>query len=292
MRKAILLLLAALFLFPCAAPALDTVERHAPSGSFDVVWFEAGGDDPALVFVHGLACDHTAWRHQTPFFAAKHRTLAIDLPGHGTSEVLDAPYTQELFAEAVVAMLDAASVDRAVLVGHSMGAEVCRVVAERHPEKVRALVAVDGAFLFPPADSATRDKLQAEYTNIAALFGSASHDENMRAFVNGMLIPETSATTRSTFLDMMTGTSPLVVRRIMDDFTRIDRWEHRKALDVPVFALVADSSAAQEPGLKEKLATLFANLRYEEAASTDHFLMFEKPDEMNARIEAFLQNLP
>lgn len=96
-------------------------------------------DRPAVVFLHGAGMDHTVWALQTRYFA--HHgwgVLAVDLPGHGRSEGAARPSIAAL-ADWVVALLDAAGLARATLVGHSMGALVALDCAARHGERVEGI---------------------------------------------------------------------------------------------------------------------------------------------------------
>src|SRR5437867_10350687 len=65
-----------------------------------------GKGKDAVVFIHGWTCDLTFWRLQAPVYK-KHRSLLIDLPGHGQSDKPDVSYTQQRFARAVEAVLRA-----------------------------------------------------------------------------------------------------------------------------------------------------------------------------------------
>jgi pimeloyl-ACP methyl ester carboxylesterase len=101
---------------------------------------------PAIVFVHGAAADHTVWKLQTRYFAWHGRgVLAIDMPGHGRS---DGPCvgTIEGLADWLIAVLDAAGLARATLVGHSVGSLVTLEAAARHPGRVEALALLGCAF--------------------------------------------------------------------------------------------------------------------------------------------------
>jgi len=94
---------------------------------------------PAIVFIHGAALDHTVWKLQTRYFAWRgNSVLAVDLPGHGRSE---GPPIDSLpaMADWVVRLLDAAGLEQAALVGHSMGALIALDAAGRHGARVRAL---------------------------------------------------------------------------------------------------------------------------------------------------------
>jgi pimeloyl-ACP methyl ester carboxylesterase len=104
---------------------------------------------PLLVFVHGAGMDHTVWALQTRYFAHHGRAvLALDLPGHGRSEGSPLPSIEAL-ADWLGALIAAAGVDRAALVGHSMGALAALEAAARHPGKVSSLALLGAAVAMP-----------------------------------------------------------------------------------------------------------------------------------------------
>ena len=99
--------------------------------------FEAGRS--TVLFVHGGGLDHTVWALQTRYFAYHGRNvLAVDLPGHGKS---DGPALDSIpaMADWVMRLLDAVEVEKATLVGHSMGSLVVYDAAARHAERLTAL---------------------------------------------------------------------------------------------------------------------------------------------------------
>ncbi|MCW8835431.1 MAG: alpha/beta hydrolase [Rhodospirillales bacterium] len=94
---------------------------------------------PAVVFIHGAAMDHTVWFMQDRYFAHHGRAFAaVDLPGHGRSKGEALTSIADL-ADWVPSLLDALGVERAALVGHSMGALSALEAASRHPDRVSAL---------------------------------------------------------------------------------------------------------------------------------------------------------
>jgi pimeloyl-ACP methyl ester carboxylesterase len=118
---------------------------------------------PAVVFLHGAGCDHTVWALQTRWFAWHGRSvLAVDLPGHGRSE---GPALDEIgaLADWVVALLDAARVQSAALVGHSMGALVSLETAARRPDRVRALALCGCAAEMPVSEKLLNPALAGEH---------------------------------------------------------------------------------------------------------------------------------
>lgn len=106
-------------------------------------WTELPGTLPARVYVHGLGGSGEAIfgevaRHPA---IAGHRSILLDLPGHGASDrPRDYPYTLEDLADAVADVCRVAGVRGVDLVGHSLGADTSIVVAARHPELVGRLV--------------------------------------------------------------------------------------------------------------------------------------------------------
>ncbi|QAY61087.1 alpha/beta fold hydrolase [Microbacterium protaetiae] len=100
-------------------------------------------DAPTALLIHGVTSSHLAW----PFVADRlpHlRLVAPDLRGRGRSNTLAGPAGMVAHAADMVAVLDALDIDRVVVVGHSMGAFVSVVLADRYPDRVASLVLVDG----------------------------------------------------------------------------------------------------------------------------------------------------
>ena len=101
---------------------------------------------PTLIFIHGVLNDHSVWILQTRYLAHHGwNVLAVDLPGHCRSAGAP-PATVEEAADFILALMDAAVLDEAVLVGHSFGSLIALEAASRAPERVSQLVLVGTAF--------------------------------------------------------------------------------------------------------------------------------------------------
>src|ERR1700678_162708 len=97
------------------------------------------GTQPTVELLHGAGFDHTAWALHSRWLAHhRHSVLAPDLPGHGRSSGTPVP-TIAGMADWTAALLDAAGVAKAWLVGHSMGSLIAIEAAARHPQRVSAL---------------------------------------------------------------------------------------------------------------------------------------------------------
>jgi len=101
---------------------------------------------PTVVFIHGVLNDHSVWILQSRYLANHgYNVLAVDLPGHCRSAG-EAPSSVEEAAGFIAALLDAAGVDKAALVGHSWGSLIAMEAASRLKERVTHLVLVGTAY--------------------------------------------------------------------------------------------------------------------------------------------------
>ena len=103
-------------------------------------------DRPSVIFIHGVLNDHSVWNLQTRYLANHGwNVLAVDLPGHCRSAG-EPPASVEEAADFVIALMDAADLKKAALVGHSFGSLIALEAAARAPERVSQLVLVGTAF--------------------------------------------------------------------------------------------------------------------------------------------------
>ena len=101
---------------------------------------------PTAIFIHGVLCDHSVWALQSRYMANHGwNVLAIDLPGHCKSSG-QAPQTVEEAATFIGALMDAANLQQAALIGHSWGSLIAMETAARLRERISHLVLVGTAF--------------------------------------------------------------------------------------------------------------------------------------------------
>jgi pimeloyl-ACP methyl ester carboxylesterase len=105
------------------------------------------GEGPALVFVHGLGGSWQNWLENIPAFARSHRVIALDLPGFGESELPAEDISISGYGRTVDALLDGLGIERAAIVGNSMGGFIGAEVAMSYGTRVDKLVLVSAAGL-------------------------------------------------------------------------------------------------------------------------------------------------
>jgi lipase len=120
-------------------------------GALCVARLGAGEGAPAVA-VHGITSSSRAWLAVARALRARVTLHALDLRGRGASRELPGPYGMATHTADLLAVLDRLGLERAVLVGHSLGAYVVARFAVEHPDRVRAVVLVDGGLAIPGAD--------------------------------------------------------------------------------------------------------------------------------------------
>src|SRR3954447_16946554 len=117
------------------------------SGYVDVngvhMYFETYGDGTPLVLLHGgmLNIDLN-FAGLIPTLAKKHRVIGVEMQGHGRTADIDRPITPAALASDIVARLDHLDLDRAHVLGHSLGAGVAMELAVSYPDRVRSVVPI------------------------------------------------------------------------------------------------------------------------------------------------------
>lgn len=120
---------------------------------------------PVVLFIHGAQQDHSCWAQQSRWFAHHgFSVLAPDLPGHGASDGLPLP-TVEALASWIAALLDVLGVEKATLVGHSLGSLVALETSLRFPERLHKLALIGSSLPMPVSpvllDAARDDEIKA-----------------------------------------------------------------------------------------------------------------------------------
>jgi pimeloyl-ACP methyl ester carboxylesterase len=109
--------------------------------------FDSGGDGIPIILIHGLAASIEIWAKVIPDLSAKHRVIAFDLPGFGEADRPDAAYDAPFFVRQLQALMDSLKIDKAHLVGSSLGASlIVRFAANNLGRIATATLAAPGGF--------------------------------------------------------------------------------------------------------------------------------------------------
>jgi len=243
---------------------------------------------PTAIFIHGALNDHSVWILQTRYLAHHGwNVLALDLPGHCKSAG-DPPVTVEEGAGFVLALMDAAGVDKAALVGHSFGSLIALELAARAPARVSHLVLVGTAF--PMKVSA------------ALLEGSVKEPDRtidmVNLFSHSSLAPPPSALGPGTWLY---GGSRALMRRVQASNSRVNLFytafkacdayagglEAMAKVSAPVLFVLGQKDQMTPP---KSAQSLIARAAKAQVVTVDvgHQMMTEAPDRVLFAIRDFL----
>ncbi|MBA3355783.1 MAG: alpha/beta hydrolase [Pyrinomonadaceae bacterium] len=237
-----------------------------------------GKGSEALVLIHGWTVNLDNWRDQAPDFAKRNRVIAIDLPGHGQSDKPQIKYSMDLFARAVDAVLRAAKVKRAVLVGHSMGTPIARQFYRKYPEKTLAIIVVDGA-LRPFGDQAMMDRM------VAGIRGP-NYKEVLRQMFAAMTGPNLSSEAQERIKASSLNTPQHVLVSAMEGMADSSIWGADK-IKVPVLAIMA-KNPFYPPNIEASYRDVAPKMDFQMWEGVGHFIMMEKPKQFNEAVLAFL----
>ncbi len=248
----------------------------------------AGSGDRAIVFLHGLGGDKDNFDAQLAALPAGWRGLAWNMPGNGGSEPL-AEMTFETLAAAVVAMLDAEGIERAVLLGHSMGGMVAQEVAARYPGRVSGLVLFATAPAFGGQDDSFKEKFLAE--RLAPLDAGKTPGDIAMAVVGGMFGPATSDAVRAQAARSMAAIPSDVYRASLRCIVTFNRRDALEKIACPTLVLAGETDALSPPRMMERMAAKIPGATYRCLPGLGHLANFEDPAAFNAVLVDFLTSL-
>ena len=246
------------------------VNKTTSADGVELVWTACGHGEPALVFIHGFAGDRHQFANQVEAFADRHRVITLDLAGHGESGHDRERWGPGAFADDVIAVMDAAGVEQAILIGHSMGGVVMLETANRYPDRVKGLVAIDTLqnieALFPPG---ILDQLVAGMRD--------AFEETMEGFARALMIEDTDPDLAARLVSEFVGMRPQSAIGILSSLTSIDVLPLFENLKVPFYAINSDMQPTNRGALEQRLQ----RVEVEVLDQVGHFPQLEASDRFN-----------
>lgn len=266
---------------PPSSPGIDGPVVFAADGV--PIAYEVEGDgEPTLVFLHGWSCDRSYWREQIPVFAAKHRVIAVDLAGHGESGENRVDWTFEGLADDVIAVLEQEGEDDVILIGHSMGGPIALLVAQRAPERVKGIVAVEALH------NAEAPRMTDEQA--AAFLGAYERDYagTCGQFARAMFPEGTDPRLVEEVAQDMAAAPPEVAIGLARRFPDFVLKDAMLGVTVPVRSI---NSAGSLPTNVDANQIYLLDYDAVQMVNVGHFLMLERPVEFNAMLRTVLADV-
>ena len=261
------------------------------------LWFENTGSGPPILFLHELASDARQWRGQVEHFSRTHRCIAPYARGYPPSDVPAAEddYVWRRQLDDIAAVLDALGLERAVLVGWSMGAYAALQFARLHPERARAVVAVGVGSGSPAAD---RPDFQAQMRGLATAWegqGAKAAAALIAEGPNRQPLRRRNPAAWDAWLRDLEAHSPQGMARTCRNYQGLrpsldDFGEDFARLEVPVALIVGEHDA---PCLQATawLAGAIPGARHIIVPAAGHAPNLEDPAGFNGVLEGFLESL-
>jgi pimeloyl-ACP methyl ester carboxylesterase len=244
-----------------------------------------GGDKPPLVLLHGLTGSGACWTPVARLLAADHDVVMPDARGHGGSSAPPHGYRYDDHASDVVGLIEALTLSRPILVGHSMGGMTAAVAASRAGAMLRGVVLVDPTFLGPARQLEVRD------SDVAA-----RHLRDLGR-TRSELVAETRARHPHRSVEILEllaearlHTSPAAFEVLTPPLP--DYRDILGRIDVPTLLVVGDGSPVLTLEQAIDLRAVNSRLRVDQVPGAGHGVPYDQPERLARVIAAFARGLP
>lgn len=246
-----------------------------------------GAGRPSLVFLHGIGGRASGWQAQLDALAAEGwHALAWDMPGYGDSLPVR-PYDFDGLADALVRLLDAEGLARAVLVGHSLGGMVALQTWARHPSRVAALVLAATSPAFGHGSGDFQRAFVAQ--RLGPLDAGQGMAEVAASLVPAMMAPATEPATQARAQACMASVSPHAYRLALQALVRFDQRAALPTITVPTLCLAGGFDRTAAPSVLRRMADKIPGAVYDELPQAGHLMNFEQPQAFTDVLRRFLQ---
>ena len=253
------------------------------------VFYESHGSGTPIVFLHPFTTNHNIWTFQNIPFARDYRTIAVDHRGHGLSDKPASGYSIAEMAADVVAILDDAGIDKAVLVGNSIGGMIAMQASLDAPERVIGNLILSsgtniGASLPPEAGEAFQQDFEGAFAGLIEGCVSARTKRERPEVVEWadsvFRVPENF--TREVFFANAGDPSGVFTWNIAD---RLGEIAH------PTLVIAGNEDQATPLELNQELADGIPNAQLKVVEEVGHFYQLERPADFSNDLRSFLKLL-
>ncbi len=252
------------------------------------IYFESYGEGETILLCHGKGGNHAIWFNQVPILAQHYRVVTWDQRGFGRSSNLNNEASPQKAAEDIQALLDHLNIEKAHLVGQSMGGWAVMGSALRYPERTASLILADTlAGISTPEIAAEYEASRAKRyakppsTHMSldghAILQNQTAEQNMiRAFLYNQI-------------GRSNGPPPADAGELLLQ-TKYDQ-DAIRGIKAPTLFIVGELDAIFPPAMIRQAAELISHAQVVEIPEADHSPYFETPDLWNTAVMAFLADL-
>ena len=240
------------------------------------------GNGPLMMFIHGVGLRAEAWGAQIDALADYFSVCAIDMPGHGESDLLDAESGLAEFTDRISSVIEELN-EPVILMGHSMGGMIAMDIAANKPHLCKAIVVLNAICgRGPEASGAVKQRAAS-----LSIDSTPSPEEPLRRwFGQDQSIPEAYAC-RS----WLTSVDPVGYKTAYTVFANNDGLsdDELKSLDCPALFMTGSEEPNSTPAMSEKMARLSPKGKAIIIEDAAHMMPMTHASEVNAHILEFLK---
>jgi 3-oxoadipate enol-lactonase len=244
---------------------------------------------PSLVLIHGIGADGRMFAPVVERMAGSARIVNWNLPGFG-GRALDGPHTFPGLAAALAADLDALGIQRAVVLGHSIGGMLAQELAATAPQRVGALILSATTSVFGSRDGS----FQREF--VAARLGPLDAGQTMAemaALAAPRLVgPGASADAAPALARLMAEIPAATFRSVIACLVTFDRRADLAGIRVPTLLIAGEEDTNAPLKTMTRMAEVIPGARLEVLPRTGHLAPLECPDRYAHIVRRFLADLP
>lgn len=244
------------------------------------------GDGPLLVCLHGIGGNRSNWDRQWPAFASQFTTVAWDARGYGSSDDYEGELRFEDFSADLRRVLDYYGVQRAHLLGMSMGGRIAIDFCAREPGRVATLIVADTSAGSKVVSS--RERVE-EFLALrkAPLLNGKTPAEIAPTVVDSLVSPATTPQVRAQMIESLAALHMHSYLKTLDTVTRYTAFPDFRTLEVPSLVLVGEHDRIATPeyaqGMARDMGAQFVLLR-----DAGHLSNMEQPEAFNSAVLEFL----
>lgn len=266
------------------------------AAEFGTLHHEDAGAGPPAVLVHGWSLSSAAFADEVRSLArAGRRAVAPDLRGHGRSSAPGAPFGLADLARDLVRLLDALALERAVLLGWSLGAQVALAAAPLARPRLAALVLVSGTPRFTEGDGWPHGQPARGVEGLAARVRRDAPRAAARFFEGMFVDGELDGAARARAEAVRAAVSPADPAALLSGLDVLAREDLRAALpalDLPVLLVHGDRDPVCPAGASRAMAAAIPGARLVELPGAGHAPFLSRPGPFRDALASFLAALP
>lgn len=251
------------------------------AGDLSIGYAERGSGE-AIVFLHGVGTDKELWADQLAYFSQRRRAVAIDYPGYGESDAPPHELRREQIAGYITGALNSLGIERAHVVGLSMGGVIALEMWRQRPERLLSLTLADTFAKHPEGEAILERSLR--------LAATVTMRELAESRITALLQPAATPAMKQIVIENMARINPRAYAWAARAVWSADYTADVKRIETPTLILVGEHDAVTPIALSQELQRSIPHARLQVIPAAGHLSNFDNPVAFNSAVTEFLDS--